>query len=532
MSSKLTDQEILELNELCGALADENITDAQRARLEQLLDASEDARRYYVRAMGQSASLHTYAAETQTEPVAAHRERFHFPLFAWWRAIAAAGAIATIAVIITLVATRHPADIPKSAIQNPKSQNFVALVTGARDCAWENDDKIAPGDRLHQGQKLRLVKGVAEITFDSGARLTLESPAVLDVNSAWDATLRRGLVKASVPQEAIGFRIASKTVDVVDLGTEFTMNAADDGTADVRVLKGEVEAAPRGADRDTLLMRENETLRFAANGIMPLDDTDPAFSRLNPEFDIDQTLPGAVHYRVTFSDAATGATTLRPIIHSNASDNTAVMYSESNHGRAFHFNGDRHGQVNLPNLSSHTAHTVAFWVKVPTDTTLADSYAMIGWSTALPKLNSRPVHISWNRNPAEGTLGAIRTDFGGGHAIGTTNLRDGRWHHVAIIFTPGAAGTPVDVRQYIDGRLESGAIFSDQFRATGRAADSAAPLLDTLWLGCRLGASGPRKERFRGEIAEVHVTERGLSPLEIVSIMHTNQLPDTALASK
>ena len=59
----LNDREILELNELCGAVVDGTLTEAQRSRLSEWLRRSEEARRCYVRALGQSASLHTYAAE-------------------------------------------------------------------------------------------------------------------------------------------------------------------------------------------------------------------------------------------------------------------------------------------------------------------------------------------------------------------------------------------------------------------------------------------------------------------------------------
>jgi hypothetical protein len=60
----LTDREILELNELCGAVIDGTLTEAQRTRLSAWLGQSEAARRFYVSALGQSASLHTYAAES------------------------------------------------------------------------------------------------------------------------------------------------------------------------------------------------------------------------------------------------------------------------------------------------------------------------------------------------------------------------------------------------------------------------------------------------------------------------------------
>jgi uncharacterized protein (DUF1501 family) len=64
---KLTDREILELNELCNAAVDETLSEAQKARLTRLLQTSEEARRFYIRVLGVSASLYSYAGEMQAE---------------------------------------------------------------------------------------------------------------------------------------------------------------------------------------------------------------------------------------------------------------------------------------------------------------------------------------------------------------------------------------------------------------------------------------------------------------------------------
>jgi len=53
----------------------------------------------------------------------------------------------------------------------------------------------------------------------------------------------------------------------------------------------------------------------------------------------------------------------------------------------------------------------------------------------------------------------------------------------------------------------------------------------TLWLGCRLGIDGARQERFRGELDELFIANRALEPVEIVSLMQNNQLPQSELAS-
>ena len=66
-----------------------------------------------------------------------------------------------------------------------------------------------------------------------------------------------------MPPQAIGFRVLNRAVEVVDLGTEFSMVADGADAAEVFVLEGEVEAMPRGPESETLLLKTNESRRFA-----------------------------------------------------------------------------------------------------------------------------------------------------------------------------------------------------------------------------------------------------------------------------
>jgi len=80
----------------------------------------------------------------------------------------------------------------------------IASLSGAKDPRWVGP-ALSTGGELHRGQRIELTSGFAEITFDSGAQVTLEGPASLDLNSAWEAALRHGTLKATVPPEAVGF---------------------------------------------------------------------------------------------------------------------------------------------------------------------------------------------------------------------------------------------------------------------------------------------------------------------------------------
>ena len=530
----LTDREILELNELCGAVVDGALTDAQRARLASLLRDSEAARRFYVRALGQSASLHTYASEMHAEaPDAPVRLAKVFRFSLWWGAVLPAAAALVLGLWFASRTT------PDSA---PTANELVARLTGSKNSTWLSV-ALAPGERLAKNQRLELSAGFAEITFDSGARVTLEGPALLEITSAWDGTLHRGTLKANVPSEAIGFRISNPAVDVVDLGTEFTIIADGKGAAEVLVLKGEVEAAPRAsADQETILLREKESRRFASSGVSDVSDLEKKFALFTQPLDLNRFSPAGNYVHWSFDEVdgsvmkaevhgiAPGAFDLS--IESAADEALAAAHTEGRRAHALRFDGNLFAKASFPGLSGATTHTIAFWAKVPEDAQLSDAYSMVTWGLNSKKLGSRHVGINWNNRPEEGPLGALRTDFRGGRAVGTVSLRDGRWHHLAVVFALGADDAPVQVRQYVDGRLESSTITPDAMHGEARVSNSKAmtELTDVLWLGCRLGVDGQRNARFRGEMDELFVADRALEPNEIVGLMKDNRLPVTELA--
>lgn len=527
----LTDREILELNELCNAVIDDTLTEAQRTRLTAWLQASEPARQFYVRALGQSASLHTYASEMHAEA-----PRRAVPARPSRKILWFAGLFAAAASVAVLFALRpHPVE---PAIAAPRPAVFVARLSAAKEITWVGAS-LQPGALLRKGQHLDLAAGYAEVTFDSGARVVLEGPTSFVINSAWDSTLRKGTLKASVPPQAIGFRVSNPSVEVTDLGTEFTMIADASGATDVLVLKGEVEAAPRdSADSDTILLKERESRRFEAAGTSEVSDSAEKFARFAQPHSLER-FTADFHYAHWSFDETDGTLVGRysggadrdiPAQLEGAPADLTQARTAGQWRQALRFDGQLQARTSFPGLSGLSAHTVSFWVRVPEDAPLSDAYAMVAWRTGTPKLAYRPVHISWNRNPTEGALGALRTDFSGGCALGTTSLRDGRWHHVAVVITPSEdSAIPVQVKQYVDGRLESSAIIPGKIRGPAAAANPG--LNDIVWLGCRLGATGPRQERFRGELDELYIADRALAPQEIVQVMADNRVPAAVLAS-
>jgi hypothetical protein len=103
------------------------------------------------------------------------------------------------------------------------------------------DVRHQAGDPIVTGQRLELSAGTARIDFANGAAVTLFGPAIFSVRSGLDADLLLGRVRvvASTP-ESKGFTVHTRTARFVDLGTEFTAEAAPDGHCRVGVASGEV----------------------------------------------------------------------------------------------------------------------------------------------------------------------------------------------------------------------------------------------------------------------------------------------------
>ena len=416
---------------------------------------------------------------------------------------------------------------------------YAARLTGEKDCRWSDTTvNRKTGDFFRRGQQLELSQGYAEITFDSGAVVLLEGPAAFGIESAWNATLHRGVLTVNVPPQAVGFRVSNPAVEVVDMGTEFSMVADGQDAAEVFVLAGAVEAVPAGdEEQESLLLRANESRRFARTGITRTADHEQMFARFRAPVSLNSP-NDAIRYVYWSFDALKGGILparaigfspheydLALLKHTPAA--IAATWGMGFRGRRLCFDGKQVAKAEFPGLSGGFTRTIAFWVKVPDDAPLASSYSMVAWRADSDKLGSRPVHVGWNRNPTEGPLGAIRTDFSGGHAMGTTPLRDGRWHHVSVVFVTGAdPEAPVQVKQYVDGRLESNTVTPGPKRsiAGNFKPDEALAAGDILWLGCRLVRERPERERFVGSIDELVIADRSLEPGEVVRLMDGQDL--------
>jgi hypothetical protein len=156
---------------------------------------------------------------------------------------------------------------PQESESLPETPIFIARITDLHHARWQQGEELLLGSPIAIGQTLKLAAGLAEITFDNGARVLLEGPAEFVLDSRGQASLIFGQLTANVPEQAIGFTIQTPMVNVVDLGTEFGVRVSQKGLTDVAVFSGQVVATPLDAGLDSsrsIRVLADEVRRFWA----------------------------------------------------------------------------------------------------------------------------------------------------------------------------------------------------------------------------------------------------------------------------
>jgi hypothetical protein len=116
----------------------------------------------------------------------------------------------------------------------------VARLTDAAGVQWSDSDLPTYLDASLRPGRMELIEGFAEITFNKGARIILEAPAEIKLESTSRAFVQAGRIAAEVPPQAQNFVINTPSASMVDLGTEFGVQVKEDGTSDLHVFKGKV----------------------------------------------------------------------------------------------------------------------------------------------------------------------------------------------------------------------------------------------------------------------------------------------------
>jgi ferric-dicitrate binding protein FerR (iron transport regulator) len=404
----------------------------------------------------------------------------------------------------------------------------VARIARTESATWTGASK-AVGKGLRKGQSISLKQGLVEVEFGNGAVVVIEGPAEFEIRGRTAAFLHRGRAVARVPEQARGFVIDSPRGRLVDLGTEFGISVGDSGETEVHVLEGRVEAELPGRSKPVEL-RAAEGMRMASTGTTWITADETAFVTEMPPRAEDT--PGFIHWSFDEGTGMNAKNSGRGLADEEANltlksfspQSALPVWSEGVFGHALEFDGlGSFAECSYRGISGRQSRTIAAWVRVPKDFRQTQGYGMVGWG--MVSTPGRAWQLSANPIAADGEIGRLRIGASQGAVVGTTDLRDGKWHHVAAVMYGGVrANTATHVLLYVDGILEPASrkgvreIITD----TENAGHGIFAGRNVGFRGQSINPEGGAF--FRGSVDEVFIVAGALSQEQIQRIMRESSL--------
>jgi hypothetical protein len=204
-------------------------------------------------------------------------------------------------------------------------------------------------------------------------------------------------------------------------------------------------------------------------------------------------------------------------------------------GRALECTGHGEGMVaDIREFGIDEPGSVAFWIKMDPDTVPGKyeniftwhMYTTPGKEWHVDDERELACRIRINDSAAEGVVGAVRIEFRNQWICGTTDLRDGRWHHVAAVFHRGYPGTVV--RHYIDGQLARSSARGRTWFPRERHAEIGGGSIAVgrvYWPNRPRSLAASDSFGLRGMVDELYVFNQAVLP-SYVSSLYTGNSPD------
>lgn len=219
---KLNDQELI-LDYLHGR------EPVDELRLNELLRDEADARAFLRQAAATEVRLRELALVEAGGQATLKTKAF----ISWRHPLAWAASVALTAVATWLW-------WPSSSVSQPQ----VARLISATNARWDDSTtelRLNSGDE--PSERLRLAEGRAEFLTAHGATVILDGPAEVQFVEAGSLLVVSGRVMCRCPTPESRLVVRTAQTEVIDLGTEFAVEARDDRSTRVAVLSGEVKVA-------------------------------------------------------------------------------------------------------------------------------------------------------------------------------------------------------------------------------------------------------------------------------------------------
>lgn len=156
-----------------------------------------------------------------------------------------------------------------------KSGYEVATLADSINTRWADTTRpMQKGTRLVTGNtNLLLREGFVELLFDNDTKVTLEAPAEFQILMEDQIKLHYGRLYAIVPRQAIGFTVNTPSARVIDLGTEFGVEADPYGDIYLHVVKGKTTLIAGGKFSKSSIEVDEGIAKKVAGATQEVSDT-------------------------------------------------------------------------------------------------------------------------------------------------------------------------------------------------------------------------------------------------------------------
>lgn len=373
------------------------------------------------------------------------------------------------------------------------------LISGGQQ--W-NDTYLSLGE-------YELQRGLLHLQFEGGVMVYVEAPARFGTASNSRVVLHSGRLSARVPPEGIGFTVETPEAEVVDFGTEFSVDV-DNGASEVHVFDGLVRVNPGATNKrdesKSIDVQASQAVRISDRTADP-EDISIATDRFIRNFDepkrryarsIKRLLPVA-YYRMAIRD--------RGLVSEPPEYSGVVLTGEGKrppHASGVFAGGSlrsgvdssgRGGRVDAPPTINTGRFSLTLFVYRESE---------LNSTTAVTNLSEQRGNFKLALNENGKLEATIKSRDGSKTTVeGGAVLPLNDWRHVVLTVDGD------NVQLYEDGRLV----------ASRSCAALAASEFEALWFGTDASA----KHVWDGRIDEVALFDRALNEEEVVSLYRVAQ---------
>ncbi|NWK55254.1 LamG domain-containing protein [Verrucomicrobiaceae bacterium N1E253] len=412
--------------------------------------------------------------------------------------------------------------------QHRSDQSVMATLQRAIGVQWSGA-AIGNGSVLTAGASVEIEKGLLEFELAGRGRLIVEGPAQLNFPEDGRAILHQGRVVMRATEKGRGYRIETPQGKIIDISTEFGVAVLSNGLVETHVIEGSIEAISNDGKRVTLT--RNDAMEMGPDGGKLIAADAGQFYTLMPP--PSESKPEFIHW--SFNEAEGNIAHSRGELAATIANKADMIFHKMGQGalpsrvpgptpeagNALRFDGKgSYAESGYRGIGGGKPRTVCFWLKVPEDFSVRQGFGIVSWGKH--PLPGEVWQLSVNPLAKDGPIGRLRLGLEGGQIIGSSDLRDGKWHHIGVVmYGGGQPNVGTHVILYIDGELE---------RLSRRSLQEVRTEIDQATHGVWLGRNvvylkdrpHPHGGFFRGEIDDLYIFDASLSQSELLQLMEGN----------